>query len=587
MAFIDGTTLDRQLDSDVLMPQRRAAEIACKIAAALGHAHRKGTVHRDLKPANVMIDSGGEPVVMDFGLAKRAAHMEADEGKLTRPGAIVGTPSYMSPEQVKGEGQVVGPATDIYSLGVILFEMLTGKTPYAGSLVEVMGQILAAPLPPVREFRPDVDAQLEAICQKAMAKDTSARFGSMEEFAEALSHYLRPSPNRPAPHATVPKPTALNPSHSPMPHAANPQPINAASPFEHFSPPADVPGTPEALVVTRPKYRRNRLWNHPISLLGMAGLALAGLWAYSPLRTREGIPVPAVNEPKSTVNADVVTAKATGETAKDPAERIEEFDYFIESQKRRGFRRVLEVDIGGGQKMEFVRIPKGTFSMGAPDGEPMMEDNEKPQHYVEISRDFYLGKYEVTQAQYRATMGENPSRFQSDRLPVENVNWNEAGKFCEALSKKIKRKASLPTEAQWEYACRAGTTTPFSFGSKLNGVSANCDGTKPYGLNVSGTDLGKTTLVGSYPPNPWGLYDMHGNVWEFCRDYFAPYDKSQVRDPFQPTPQRDAYRVLRGGSWTSFAKSCRSANRIWHHPDLRFDFAGFRVCLAIDEGPVE
>ena len=198
MAYIAGTPLEEEIDSEVPMPQVRAAEIVRKIALALEHAHRKGIVHRDLKPANVMMAAGGEPVVMDFGLAKRLGG-EPNQAKLTQLGAILGTPSYMSPEQVKGDVSAIGPATDIYALGVMLFEMLTGKTPYTGAMSVVIGRILTAPVPPVQEFRPDVDSRLDAICRKAMAKEPADRFSSMAEFADALGKYLKAPSASPPP----------------------------------------------------------------------------------------------------------------------------------------------------------------------------------------------------------------------------------------------------------------------------------------------------------------------------------------------------------------------------------------------------
>ena len=191
MAYINGKTLDDEIDPDRPMEPKRAVEIVRKIALALQEAHENDIVHRDLKPANVMMSAKGEPVVMDFGLAKNLGEFDERESKLTQPGAVMGTPSYMSPEQVRGDIEQIGSATDIYALGVMLFEMLTGRTPYGGSMGLVMAKILTAPVPPLREFRPDADVRLEVICQQAMAKDIAARPASMATFATQLGEYLQ------------------------------------------------------------------------------------------------------------------------------------------------------------------------------------------------------------------------------------------------------------------------------------------------------------------------------------------------------------------------------------------------------------
>ena len=275
-----------------------------------------------------------------------------------------------------------------------------------------------------------------------------------------------------------------------------------------------------------------------------------------------------------------------------PGEKSQEFEYVIEGERKKGVCRVLTVDIGGGEKMEFVHISKGTFLMGSPKDE-LERNNDENQHEVKITNDYYLGKFAVTQAQYKAIVGENPSAFKGDRLPVELVTWNDAVRYCEALSKKLNRKASLPSEAQWEYACRAGTKTPFHFGSKLNGDLANCNGNKPYGTATKGIYKQKTTEVGSYPANPWGLYDMSGNVCQWCQDYAGPYEKLDGnRDPVQlvqqlidPDKNGQAFpggRVFRGGSWFDFAGECRSAFRSSVGPDSTYGDS-LRVCLPLEK----
>jgi formylglycine-generating enzyme required for sulfatase activity len=250
--------------------------------------------------------------------------------------------------------------------------------------------------------------------------------------------------------------------------------------------------------------------------------------------------------------------------------------------------------------MRLVLIPAGKFRMGSPAGEAEREDQEGPQREVEIRKPFYLGKFEVTQAQYEKVMHTNPSYFTAgaggkDKVkgldtrdfPVEMVSWIQAKQFCKTLSEQPQEKAAgrrydLPTEAEWEYACRAGTSTPYSFGGRLNGEWANCNGKHPYGTKEEGQDLGRTCKVGSYAPNAFGLHDMHGNVWEWCNDY---HDKDYYRLGVNKDPQGPSTgdkQVQRGGSWINDAKHCRAAYRLDRPPTLKTPTIGLRVRLRPD-----
>jgi formylglycine-generating enzyme required for sulfatase activity len=232
--------------------------------------------------------------------------------------------------------------------------------------------------------------------------------------------------------------------------------------------------------------------------------------------------------------------------------------------------------------MKLVLIPKGTFMMGSPETEKGRQENET-QHEVTISKDYYLGVHEATQAQYETVMGKNPSHFQgaivgneNADLPVENVSWDDAVEFCKKLSdlpeeKKAGRVYRLPTEAQWENACRAGSKTAYLFDDE--------EGLLPeYGW-FNRNSSNRTHTVGLLEPNAWGLYDMHGNVWEWCNDRYGEYPKGAVRNPTGPKVGSD--RVCRGGSWDFEAANCRSAFRNWNYPSLRLDYYGLRVALSL------
>ena len=217
--------------------------------------------------------------------------------------------------------------------------------------------------------------------------------------------------------------------------------------------------------------------------------------------------------------------------------------------------------------MEFVRIEAGEFIMGSPADEEARERHER-QHRVKLAKGFHMGVYEVTQAQWQTVMGNNPSHFKGDNLPVEQVSWDDAMAFCQKLSEREGKKYRLPTEAEWECACRAGTTTPFNTGQTIGPDQANYDGEFTYGKGVKGINRKATTAGGSFQPNPWGLYDMHGNVWEWCQDKYGG---------------AKAFRVLRGGSWYDPPKYCRSASRCRFAPVYRFALIGFRVAMDLPD----
>jgi len=300
-----------------------------------------------------------------------------------------------------------------------------------------------------------------------------------------------------------------------------------------------------------------------LTAVGLGGLGTAVL---SP-RVRqllEPVPRPSVSGqsqdlPLEDFDFEVVTVDSGGQVTK----------------RQRHQSQFFRQDLGSRVTLEMVAIPGGTFYMGAPKSEKGSMNNEFPQHHVTV-KPFYMSKYPITQKQWRIvaalpkvirSLDRNPSGFKGDKRPVESVSWYDAEEFCARLSQQTGIVYRLPSEAEWEYACRAGTTTPFYFGETITSTLANYRGTETYASEFKHIDRGQTTPVGQFRPNTFGLYDMHGNVWEWCAD---PW-----RDNYN-----DAPRIMRGGSWVLNPRYCRSAIHIKSEPDVRDDSIGFRVVCS-------
>lgn len=236
-------------------------------------------------------------------------------------------------------------------------------------------------------------------------------------------------------------------------------------------------------------------------------------------------------------------------------------------------------DLGDGVSLTLMLIPGGYFMMGAPKGEPESRDNERPQHRVSVPP-FLMGRYPVTQAQWRVVAGYDredrdlkpkPSHFKGDDLPVEQVSWHDATEFCKRLLAKTQKNYHLPSEAQWEYTCRAETTTAYHFGNQLTPELANYE-----------SSIGRTTVVGTYPANHWGLHDMHGNVWEWCQDHgHGNYEGAPTDGSAWIEGGNSGLRASRGGAWLiNNPRLCRSAYCYYYGPGTDTYSSGFRVCCS-------
>ena len=446
MEYVDGEDLRKTLNRDGPLPLKPGVRIVRKILRALQAAHAQGVLHRDLKPENVLVTAQGAVKVADFGLGKVQAQVAQSlflSGSMVSVSgrSVSGTFEYMSPEQ--RAGQEPTPRDDLYSLGILACELLTGRRPSAAGVARTLRRA---------EVAPSIAAIIEKACD-----DFDYRYATADEMLADLSSKIRPT------------------------RAARP-PSEAAG---GGSPAPVSPAPPEA---ARPAAR----------------------------------PRP---------------------------------------QAATGRRKETQGSAG----MQFCLIEPGTFPMGSEGG----RDDERPVHEVGIRKAFYLAVHPVTRGEYERVTGHGPplAGAGSGALPVEFVSWQDAVAFCRAVSEREGAVHRLPTEAEWEYACRAGSRTDYCFGDAARGLGA-------FGWfrdNSGGT----LHPVRRKKPNAWGLYDLHGNVWEWCGDWHGAYSAGAASDPRGPA--RGKKRVLRGGAAGFGAALCRSAARHALAPARTAPFVGFRL----------
>ena len=580
MEYVEGQSLQELTAATSYSPDE-SAKLVAGVADALHYAHKKGFVHRDLKPANILIDDQGQPLITDFGLAV------SEDSQREYAGQVAGTPAYMSPEQVRGEAHRLDGRTDIWSLGVILYEMLTGRHPFfKEDVASCLDDIQHREPKPPRQIDDSIPAILETVCLRCLSKDVTGRFSTAADIASAL----RQAPTiRKGQKSTDSGVTSATPGLTPVRRIGafllvsmlvslgvgisiflfmtrKPEDVEAhREPGEMLT---DLPQTASDLPdAESPKHR-----------------SLAEARSSS----AETTPVAA----KGSVSPGSAQSRLSGK----PKE-TGEMPLVPRPQPIPKPGPVIENSIG----MKLVLIPPGEFMMGSPMSEKGRGSDEH-QHLVRITKAFYMGVYEVTQTEWEQVLGINPSAYgprgsrvhtvldeDIRRFPVDKIlHWGDAEAFCRRLSERLAeneagRQYRLPTEAEWEYACRGGTTTAYHFGNSLSPVQANCRGLSSQEGASDGLSLNRPTTVGFYEPNAWGLYDMHGNVSEMCADWYGEgfYLESPLNDPRAPSyPVR--HQVIRGGGWLSLPDACRSASR--QHSRGGHSGTGFRV--AADQLPL-
>jgi formylglycine-generating enzyme required for sulfatase activity len=521
MEFLEGGSLAQMLKANGPLPIATACLAAAEAAHSLSEADAMGVVHRDVKPANLMLNRLGRCKLADFGLVKID---DANDPFHFFKNRIVGSPYFVAPEVVRRQDAT--GASDVYSLAATLHILLTGRPVFVADTVEKVTRMHVEAAPPdIRRAMPNCPQEVADLLARALDKDPLAR-PSAQAFAAALQ-------------AQVSTSLAL------AAHTPPPGPPGSAIPRG-----ADHPsGFPRTVAEPASAGPARRSWKRRAALVSATAVAAAlGLWL-----------VP------------------------------------------RGLQKPVPVQTTNSIGMQLASLPAGKFQMGSPPSEPDRNGDER-QHEVVLTRPIAMGVTEVTQEQWSRVMGtgyvppqgvhpneESGRRYLGPSLPAY-VSWDEAAEFCRRLGVAEGRCYRLPTEAEWEHACRAGTQSAFSSGDVLTSSMVNIDippqdssgGSKgseaangSTGRPKGGQPEGRPMPVGSFPPNAWGLHDMHGNVMEWCADWTGEYPLETATDP--EGPATGSKRILRGGSWDAYARVARSANRLSQFPVIRTDTIGFRV----------
>jgi len=663
MRIVEGGSLSDLLKRHRKLELTRTSHIISQVGQGLDYAHKKGVIHRDFKPGNVLIDEFENCLLTDFGIAKL---VEATS-HLTHTGGILGTPTYISPEQ--GSGEPIDSRSDIYSLGVVLYQMVVGVVPYkADTPMAVIFKHIHDPLPLPGQQVPGLPEPVERVILKALAKNPDDRYATAIELVDSLQSAVESFSGSPLQVGAQPVadlgPTLVDGETGAeetelLTETSAAPSLDAGKPARKTKWPWILSGiglllllglvvwalvfprqrtvsvTAPLYVETEPSHARVRFLESDLAFY--QGIKLeSGRYhvevSADGYQTREvWVDVDAPNDTHLNIPLTPVASVLFVNTQPTDAKvrilnigpafyqgmALDAGRYHVEVTADGYEKQMIWVSLAEGENktldirlkpmtasrqtqkitnslgMEFVYLPPGTFIMGSPPNESERDADEN-QHRVILTKGFYMQTTEVTQGQWKAVMRSNPSYFKNceNDCPVEKVSWNYAIEFIRRLNQREgKNTYRLPTEAEWEYACRAGSSAAFSNGDiseRKCGYDPNLDAVGWYCGNSDVTYRGcydarkdgGAGCAGTHPvarkqPNAWGLYDMHGSVWEWCQDWKGDYPSGSTTDPIGPSS--GSYRVVRGGSWGNEAVYCRSANRFGNSPEKGGNDLGFRL----------
>ena len=557
MECIEGEDLRRWIErmrGEGGLTLKNVLPVIRQIASALDYAHGENVFLLDLKPGGIMIDQTGQVKMLGFGLAEQI-RAGTTGGNLANPGTGDTAP-YMAPEQWRGNPR--NAATDQYALAVLSYEMLAGHLPFDGADEAALRQAVLTLDPEPIASLPE---QAQAAIGQAMSKDPANRFLRCSDFVDALegkngesSAVSDSGPIRQEEWVSVS--AAVPPQF--------PERRNATVPPRREPPEQKLPGGK--------KKRGRKVFGILFVLVAITAVILFAFYKRNEIPGLSGFVRNLVGEKQTPDDAsdlifdDITTSEPFDRVRPSDGEQPNNASVLI-------FDETKTIALSDNVNLELVKVEAGTFEMSAKDGEN--KDNEVP-HQATLTKDFYIGRTEVTQAQWNAVMGNNPSEFKGDDLPVEKVSWNDAMEFCEKLNSTGKApsgwKFTLPTETQWEFAARGGNK---SNGFKYSGGN-DLDEVAWYSNNSNSS----THPVGQKDANELGLYDMSGNVYEWCLDTengdSSTLKAEFTRDNWTSTTQK----ALRGGQWGSSASACRPLRRISLFSGSRNNDLGFRLALV-------